>query len=112
MGLALIVVPDSRAASWHDRADGQEARHLTRLEDAALGVDQGVPSALELEPQGEVLRGELVAQLCPPPDLEEGGLSHSLIDIVRRHSGVHYRSHVIDTARPALSGNRQDRKRR
>jgi hypothetical protein len=55
MDFALIIVPDTPALSWEDRADAQEKWHLAWLEDAALWVHERKALALELEASPDVL---------------------------------------------------------
>jgi len=49
MSLALIVIPDPSTRSREDSLDAQQVRHLPRLEDPALRVDQRNALAAELE---------------------------------------------------------------
>jgi hypothetical protein len=61
MSLALIVIPDPSTPSREDGLNAQQVRHLSRLEDPALRVDQRDAVAVELEPTREILRGEYAA---------------------------------------------------
>jgi hypothetical protein len=49
MSLALIVIPDPSTPSREDGLDAQLLRHLPRLEDPTLRVDQRNALAAELE---------------------------------------------------------------
>ena len=54
MSVTLIVIPDPSAPSREDSLDAQQVRHLPRLEDPALRVDQRNALAAELEPAREI----------------------------------------------------------
>jgi hypothetical protein len=54
MSLALIVIPDPSTPSREDGLDAQQVRHLPRLEDPTLRVDQRNALAAELELTREI----------------------------------------------------------
>ena len=54
MSLALIVIPDPSTSSREDGLDAQQVRHLRRLENSALRVNQRNALAAELEPAREI----------------------------------------------------------
>jgi hypothetical protein len=50
MCLALVVIPDPPAAPGEHGSDGQERRHLPRLEDPALRLVRGIRSPPKSKP--------------------------------------------------------------
>jgi hypothetical protein len=54
VGFPLIVIPDPGSRSWEHGFHTQQARHLSGLEDAPLGVDQRDTFAVELKSSGDI----------------------------------------------------------
>jgi hypothetical protein len=54
MSLALIVIPDPSAPSGEHRLNAQQVRHLPRLENPALRVDQRNAFTADLESAREI----------------------------------------------------------
>ncbi|WP_297393450.1 hypothetical protein [Acidiferrobacter sp.] len=58
--VALVVIPDPGAASREDCPDRKTKPHLSRFEDASLGIDKGDTDPVEQEAIGD-LGGRQVA---------------------------------------------------
>jgi hypothetical protein len=54
VSFALIVIPDPPTLPGEHGSDGEQPRHLPRLEDPALRVDQRNARATEIEPSRKI----------------------------------------------------------
>jgi hypothetical protein len=55
MGFALVVIPDAPTLPGKHGADRQQPRHLPRLEDAALWINERDAVALKTKASGEIV---------------------------------------------------------
>jgi hypothetical protein len=93
MSFALIVIPNATALAGEDGPDREQGRHLPRLEDAALRIDQWDALALELEAASKIMGtddtavqggGELFGALS-----FAGGLPAAVIGACARPAPIH-----------------------